>query len=112
MQPLPNQVAPIANSDLTIKSPWNSYLQQFTQAPAAAITNVVSVSPYIFVAREPGNLIISGGTISSISFKRGSVTIDLTGQRIIPVSISDSVTIAYSFMPSVQFLPLYGAAPK
>lgn len=65
--------------------PWNSFFQQFTQAAPAAVK---ATSPY--TPNVKGALILTGA--SAISLTRGSVTISLTGQRIIPLSIGDTVS--------------------
>lgn len=69
----------------TIVQPWNSFFQQFTQsAPAVASAS----SPYTPNAK--GVLILTGA--GAITLTRGSVSISLTGQRIIPMSIGDTVS--------------------
>jgi hypothetical protein len=70
----------------------------------------VGTSPFSYTAKEPGYVIITAGTISAIHLIRGNVDITLTGQKIIPVSINDIVAITYSVKPTVQFVPIYGAA--
>lgn len=99
MQPLNNLTAPFVDKVGKIVKPWIQFLQQFVQAPPA-ITTVVSP----FVAAEPGFVVITGGAVITLS--RGRVSITLTGQRIIPVSINDTVT---SPSGTLQFIPIYGA---
>lgn len=66
--------------------PWNSFFQQTTQkAPA-----VSPVSQNPFTANANGTLVLTGAT--EIILTRGSVSINLTGQRIIPISIADTVS--------------------
>lgn len=78
-------------------SPWNSFFQQLTQkAPAIA---TVTVSP--FTANANGTVIFTG-VAPSIILTRGVDNIDITGQRIIPISIGDTVT--WTGTPTVQFL--------
>lgn len=110
MIPLPNTLAPFVNKLGQIIRPWNSYLQQFTQQPPSVTSVTVSASPFSYTAREPGNLAITGGTISQISLIRGNVTISFGAgsNKIIPVGINDVVTITYSVLPTVSFLPSYG----
>jgi len=85
-------------------SPWNSFFQQFVQPAPAVATVDLTGSPFKFTPNVNGNLIISGGVVSNISLTRGTDTIDLTGQKIIPTAINDSVSITYSNPPSVKFL--------
>jgi hypothetical protein len=63
---------------------------------------VVAVSPY--TAKEPGYIVVTGGGV--VTLTRGIVTIVLTGQVIIPVSIKDTVTAPTA---TLQFIPIYGA---
>ena len=85
-----NQNAPLAivrMGKAYLISPWNSFFQQFTQK-APAIVDVSSINPY--TANALGKLFMTGAT--TITFTRGSVTINLTGVRIIPISIGDTVS--------------------
>lgn len=84
--------------------PWNMFLQQLVQPAPAVAAIIVGASPFSFTANSKGTLIISNGTISNISLIRGSDVINLTGQRIIPISINDIVSVTYSVAPTLQFL--------
>lgn len=104
--PVPNLQAPIANvKDTTGKvigtavviPPWNSFFQQLVQA-APAVATVTVGSPY--QANANGTVIIKNAT--KITLTRGSTSIDLTGQEIIPISIGDSVS--WTGNATVQFL--------
>ena len=110
MQPFPNQVQIFVDKLGRILNPWTRYLQQFTQAPPNIMAITVDVSPFTYTAAEPGFIIVLGGTVSAIHLVRGAIDINLTGQKIIPVSIKDEVIITYSVLPTVQFIPIYGAA--
>lgn len=68
--------------------PWNSFFQQLVQ-PAPAVVNGIT-SP--FTANSKGTLILTGAGV--ITLTRGSDVITLTGERIIPISINDTVTFA------------------
>jgi len=84
--------------------PWNSFFQQFTQPAPAVAAVALDGSPFTFTPNSNGNLIVTGGTISNISLMRGTVTINLTGERVIPLAINDTVSITYSVVPTLQFL--------
>lgn len=89
-------------------SPWIQYLQQFTQAPPTILAVVPNGSPFSYTAKEPGLVAVSGGTVSAISLTRGVVTIDVTGVKLIQVSINDVVEVTYSVLPTIRFIPSYG----
>jgi hypothetical protein len=105
---LPNTLAPIADAVGRILAPWTSYLQQFTQAPPNIMPVVVTASPFAYKVQEPGSVTVTGGTVSVILLTRGSISINLTGQKIIPVSINDTITVTYSVLPIINFIPAYG----
>lgn len=111
MQIFPNNLSRLVNQAGTLLAPWIQYLQQFTQAPPNFVTLTVGPSPFSYIVKEPGNLIITGGAISAVALVRGSIGINLVGQRIVPVSIQDTVTFTYTIKPVVQFIPIYGAVP-
>lgn len=106
---LPNLLAPVADRMGKLLSPWNSYLQQFTQAPPAIIV-LAGASPFSYDVKEPGTIMIVGGTLTAVSLTRGADTLALgTAARIIPVAIDDTITITYSVVPtSINFVPSYG----
>lgn len=108
MIPLPTLLAPFVDNRGKIKQPWNFYLQQFTQAPPSILTITVGGSPFSYQAVEPGVIAVTGGTISAITLTRGIITINVTGEKLIPVAIADTVEITYSVLPTVQFIPSYG----
>lgn len=95
--PVPNLTSPLVDKLGKLIPPWNSWFQQFSQkAPAIA---TVATSP--FTANANGTVIFTGGT-PVITLTRGTVSIVLTGQRIIPISISD--IISWTGATAVQFL--------
>lgn len=108
--PLPNMRAPLVSvkdnngKELYkgyILDPWNSYLQQFGQvAPTSA--PVTGPSPFSYTANTKGNFIVIGGTVSVITLTRGTTSFNLTGEKIIPISIGDTITITYSVVPTTM----------
>jgi len=94
--PVFNLSAPMVDKNGKLLSPWNSFFQQLTQ-PAPAVA-AVSASP--FTANANGTVILTGAT--TIALIRGQTIINLTGQRIIPISIGD--TVSWTGPATVQFL--------
>lgn len=84
---------------------WASFFQQFTQQAPAVQELVLTASPFLITPNTKGNFIITGGTISNVSLIRGPIIINVTGEKIIPISIGDTLSITYSVLPVVQFLP-------
>ena len=97
--PVINLNAPLVDKSGKVIPPWNSFFQQFTQKAPAVVDVVDSATPY--TPNTKGSVIIKGAT--TITLTRGLVSIVLTGQIIIPISIGD--TLSWTGTPtSVQFL--------
>lgn len=94
--PVPNMLAPLVDKLGKLLPPWNSFFQQLVQ-PAPAVATVTEPSP--FTANSNGKVIITGAV--TINLTRGIDTVNLNGQRIIPVRISD--TIDWTGAATVQF---------
>lgn len=112
MQPFPSTLARFVNMAGKIEQPWIQYIQQFTQTPPKFLAITVGSSPFSYTAVEPGYIDVTGGTVSAIHLLRGVGDINLTAQRMIPVSIGDIVKVTYSVVPTIQFIPIYGASPR
>ena len=98
--PVPNMQAALARVKggmAYLVPPWNSFFQQFVQ-PAPAVASVTT-SP--FTANANGTVIFTGGA-PVITLTRGTDNIVLTGQRIIPISVGDTIT--WVGATTVQFL--------
>src|SRR6266850_1046604 len=96
---LPNMLAPLVDVKTgRIVSPWNTFFQQLVQA-APAVQDVSTGSP--FTANVAGIVIFTGGA-PVITLTRGTVNIVLTGERIIPIAVGDTVT--WVGATTVQFL--------
>ena len=95
--PVPNMQAPLVDKDRKVIPPWNSFFQQLVQQ-APAVDTVTEPSP--FTANANGKVILTGA--ATINLTRGSDTINLNGQRIIPVRIGD--TVSWTGAAVVQFL--------
>lgn len=74
-------------------------------SPIAAIT--VGASPYAYTAPAAGMVVVSGGTVSAITLKRGAPAAISVGETsgIIPVSAGDIVSTTYSVLPTMSFVP-------
>lgn len=77
--------------------PWNTWFSQFSRE-APAVMDFSSTNPLTVNAN--GTVIITGA--ATISLTRGTVVINLTGERIIPVAIGD--TVSWTGGATVQFL--------
>lgn len=80
-----------------IATPWNSWFQQFTE-PAPSVVDYSLVNP--LTVNASGTIILTGAV--TVDLVRGATTINLNGERIIPVSVGD--TVSWTGPATVQFL--------
>lgn len=82
--------------------PWRLFFQQFTQKAAAAVDIALTGSPLTYTPNQNGNVYVSAAT--QILLLRGQDSLDLTGQKLIPIGIGDSLEITYVGTPTIKFL--------
>lgn len=104
---IPNMLSALVDRAGRIKPPWNLFFQQFTQPPTPIMDITVGASPFSYVAKQPGMLVISGGTIGAVQFERGTTTISMGTARAFSVEIGDTVITTYSVLPTLKFVPRY-----
>lgn len=105
------QSCPTYEQALVIKGQTSSVWYRFFQAvykgtpPSSESALTVGASPFAFTAPSRGFIMLSGGTVSAVQFTRAQTT--LTGQTsgIFPISQGDTLTVTYSGLPSMVFVP-------
>jgi len=93
---VPNLLAALVDKMGKVVPPWNSFFQQFTAPAKAAET---PISPY--TPNTQGSIFFITGT-PAITLTRGSLVLTLTGQKIIPIAVGDTIT--WSGATTVHFL--------
>lgn len=104
-QTFPTASVPITQSGLAINRSWLLWLQQFALQPAAPLPVSVGVSPFTYVASGTGNLVISGGAITSVTFTRRPSVVSLGTIRTVPMSNADMVSVGFTGSPTAVFIP-------
>ena len=84
-------------------TPWTLYLKQFSVQPGPIVAVAVGASPFAYKAAANGSIIITGGTVSSITLTRSTTTIAVGTP--LAVANKDLVTITYTVAPTVSFVP-------
>lgn len=105
------QVCPTYEQPLTkngqTQSVWYRFFQGLYQGtpPAAEKSITVGISPFSYTAPTKGFLIINSGIVTATQFTRSVTT--LTGQTtgIYPLSQSDTLTITYTGLPTITWVP-------
>lgn len=108
-RPVFNDQSPIAQTQdgkikVYLTNVGRLFFQQFVQKAAAAVVVKLTGSPFSYTPNQNGNVYINGGTVSSVSLIRGLDTLDITGQKIVPIGIGDTIQITYTVAPTVKFL--------
>lgn len=104
-------IVPAFETSLMLKGQTNRVWYRFFQAlwqgtpPSNESKVVVGGSPFSYVVPSRGFVILSGGTVTAVQFTRSVTT--LTGQTsgIFPMNQGDTLTVTYSALPSVTFVP-------
>ncbi|UIY28694.1 hypothetical protein LZK73_18360 [Neorhizobium galegae] len=102
---VPSSNQPISGGGGIITTVWMRFFNALLAPPSAVQSVPATASPVIFKGSERGVLIISGGTVTSTILRRATTNVDLTGASIVPVSIGDEVSIAFSGSPTILFIP-------
>lgn len=78
----------------------------FGSPSSPILTLSLGASPATYTAVAPGDLMISGGTVTGVTLTRGATSATLSASvATVPMAIGDSVTITASTMPTVYFVP-------
>lgn len=105
---LPSNTLPIADPQTGIlASIWYQFFVRLSQLSAEQPIQplTVTASPFVYTASTIGNVFVSGGTVSSIVLARSGVTLTCTESIFIPVAANDTVTVTYSGLPTMTFVP-------
>jgi hypothetical protein len=106
----PSIQSPLVDDKQLITYPWSQFLNTLWNGTGSKGLSpqkvALGTSPATYKATRQGTLYISAGTVSQVNFIRGNVTVPtgiLSGN--IPVQQGDSITISYSALPKVNFVP-------
>jgi hypothetical protein len=106
--PIVYTLDPNAPQALRVQPAWYAFFASIV-GPAPAIETVsVGPSPFTYIASVYGNLFITGGTVTGLVLTRGRVSLGpfaLT-DHFLPLSLQDQLTITYTALPGVWFIPI------
>lgn len=90
-----------------VASIWYQWFTRISQLSAERPFEPLTVlaSPFVYTAYTIGNVIVQGGTVSSIVLTRDGVSVTCGEGVFIPVAANDTLTITYSVLPSITFIP-------
>lgn len=105
---LPNYPVALQDRGVTSKDWYFFWAGLFRGlAPAAETAIVVGASPYVYSAGVKGSVIVSGGTVSDISFSRDGTTFYTTGEitGMFTLNAQDRLRVTYTVTPTMTFVP-------
>lgn len=104
---VPSSAQPIARNGGFVTTEWQRFFNALVQAPESIAEVDVGASPFDYTASASGFLAVSGGTVSAITLTRNTSSA-ATGVTagLVPMFQGDIVTITYSGLPTVSFIPM------
>jgi hypothetical protein len=88
---------------------WYRYFQdsEAGRPPAAETVVTPTASPFVYTAPRAGNLLVSGGTVGTISLSRSGTFLG-TGRTVgmFRMAQGDQAKITYTVAPTVVFFPV------
>lgn len=86
---------------------WYQWFTRISQLSAERPIDPISLgaSPFTYIARTIGHIFVTDGTVSAISLVRSGVAVACPSNIFIPVAANDSVTVTYSVLPTMTFIP-------
>ena len=84
---------------------WQFFNLLAPTKPAIESAITVGASPYSYTAQSNGHVVVTGGTVSAISLTRVSAHATGLTAGLIPVGNKDVVTVTYSVLPTMTFIP-------
>lgn len=87
-------------------STWYQFFVRLSQLSAERPFQVLSVglSPFKYTAFTIGHVFI-GGSVDSIVLTRSGISLSCPSNIFIPVAANDVLTVAYTVLPAMTFLP-------
>ncbi len=74
--------------------------------PASPEAITLGASPFTFTPADRGQALLSGGTVTGVTWTRDGTTFYATGQiaGFFPLEVTDSLVITYTVLPTLTFL--------
>ena len=83
---------------------WDALFRKLAPGNESAVT--LTGSPFTYTASVGGVVIVSGGTVSQITFARDGAAYDVgTVAGMFPINATDELEITYTVAPTVTFVP-------
>lgn len=101
---VPSSAEPIVMNGTYVTPVWLRFFNNLVGSSLPIVPIAATGSPFSYTASARGSVAISSGTVSGITLKRASATIQVSPTTI-PVMNGDIVTVTYSVAPVMSFIP-------
>lgn len=103
---LPTYTQPLEQGD-NLSASWYRWMHDtdIGTPPSAEAVVTMTASPFVYQATKKGFLLITGGTVSGVTFTRVGMYATGHTSGFFPVEVADKITITYSVVPTVTFIP-------
>jgi hypothetical protein len=106
---IPQRTTPLTESDGTVNLYWYQFFSGLVpgkSTPEVSIT--VGSSPFSYTSSDDGFVIVTGGTVSSITILRSSSaqSVATTTGHAIPIGRGDVLAVTYSVKPTMLIYPV------
>lgn len=102
---VPKPHSKVLKPDGTVATDWWRFFYALVSPPNQEVGVTVGVSPATYQATANGTLLVKGGTVSAISLTRLNTYVLGITSGLVPMSIGDSVTVTYSVLPTLTWIP-------
>lgn len=105
----PSSETPISTPDIT-QSSDSRLMSEMVFQPEVIAQPILPItpgaSPWTYYAYADGNLALNGVSITSVTLRRGSVSVALNNNtQLVHLSEGDALIVVYTVAPTVHFIP-------
>lgn len=106
---IPQRNAPLLESDGTLSLYWYQFFKGLVPGKATPETAItVSSSPFSYTSTDDGFVVITGGTVSSVTITRSgsAMSVATSTGHAIPIGKGDVLIVTYSGTPTMLIYPV------
>ena len=105
---LPDRTAPLLDGDGNMNLYWYMFFKGLVPGKSTPeVSIIVGSSPFAYTSTDDGFVVVTGGTVSSITLTRSSTaqSVGTSTGRAIPIGKGDILTVTYSGLPTMLIYP-------
>jgi hypothetical protein len=103
---VPSRSEKVADDSGMLSLSWWQFFNLLAPlTPVKESSVAVTASPFSYTSQANGHVLVTGGTVSSITLTRVSAHPTGLTTGLIPVGNKDVVTVTYTGLPTMTFIP-------